>query len=135
MGRNLLDVFDGPLLGKQHLIVDRDTKYCAEFRQMLAREGVQVIRLPPRSPNSNAHAERCVRSVKEECLSKMIPIGQRMLRRALHEYVAHYHLERNHQGLGNELITPRLASERRDGPITRRPRLGGILNYYERLAA
>ena len=94
-----------------------------------------MIRLPPRSPNLNAYAERYVRSVKEECLSKMIPIGQGMLRRALHEYVAHYHLERNHQGLGNELITPRSGLQRRDGPITRRPRLGGILNYYERLAA
>jgi putative transposase len=134
MGRNLLDVFDGPLVDKYYLIVDRDTKYCAEFRQMLAREGVQVIRLPPHSPNLNAHAERWIRSVREECLSKVIPIGQGMLRRALHEYVAHYHLERNHQGLGNELITRCVASERRDGPITRRPRLGGILNYYERLA-
>lgn len=135
MTRNLLDVFDGPLLGKQYLIVDRDTKYCAEFRQALAREGIQVIRLPPRSPNLNAFAERYVRSVKEECLSKLIPIGQGMLRRALQAYVAHYHLERNHQGLGNELITPRFGSRRRDGPISRRPRLGGILNYYERLAA
>jgi putative transposase len=135
MTRNLLDVFDGPLLGKQYLIVDRDTKYCAEFRQALAREGIQVIRLPPRSLNLNAFAERYVRSVKEECLSKLIPIGQGMLRRALQAYVAHYHLERNHQGLGNELITPRSGSQRRDGPITRRPRLGGVLNYYERLAA
>jgi putative transposase len=130
MGRNLLDVFDGPLMDKRYLIVDRDTKYCAAFRQMLAREGVQVIRLPPRSPNLNAYAERYVRSVREECLSKLIPIGQGMLRRALLEYVAHYHLERNHQGLGNELITPCVASERRAGPITRRPRLGGILNYW-----
>ena len=135
VGRNLLDMFDGALVDKRYLIVDRDTKYCIEFRQMLAREGVQVIRLPPRSPNLNAYAERYVRSVREECLSKMIPIGQGMLRRALHEYVTHYHLERNHQGLGNELITPPLASQRRDGPVTRRPRLGGILNYYERLAA
>jgi transposase InsO family protein len=135
MGRNLLDVFDGPLVDKRYLIVDRDTKYCAEFRQMLAQDGVQVIRLPPRSPNLNAFAERYVRSVKEECLSKMIAIGQGMLRRALHEYVTHYHLERDHQGLGNELITPRSGWQRREGPITRRPRLGGVLNYYERLAA
>jgi len=135
MGRNLLDVCDGPLLGKQYLIVDRDTKYCAEFRQMLAREGIQVIRLPPRSPNLNAFAERYVRSVKEECLSKLIPIGRGMLRRALQAYVAHYHLERNHQGLGNALLTLRSASGHQNGPITRRPRLGGILNYYERCAA
>jgi putative transposase len=93
MGRNLQDVFDGALAGQGYLIIDRDTKYCAEFRQMLAREGIQVIRLPPRSPNLNAYAERYVRSAKEECLSKMIPIRQGMLRSALHEYVAHYHLE------------------------------------------
>jgi transposase InsO family protein len=135
MGRNLLDAFDGPLLGKQYLILDRDTKYCAEFRQALAREGIQVIRLPPRSPNLNAFAERYVRSVKEECLSKLIPIGQGMLRRALRAYDAHYHLERNHQGLGNALITPRPVAAHQNGPISRRPRLGGILNYYERRAA
>jgi transposase InsO family protein len=132
MGRNLLDVFDGPLLGKQYLIVDRDTKYCAEFRQVLAREGIQVIRRPPRSPNLNAYAERWVRSVREECLSKLIPIGPGMLRRALLEYVAHFLLERNHQGLGNALIMSKPVVERRDRPIARRSRLGGILNYYGR---
>jgi len=135
MGRNLLDVFDGPLVDKRYLIVDRDTKYCAEFRQLLARGGIQVIRLPPRSPDLNAYAERWVRSVREECLSKLIPIEQGMLRRALREYVAHFLLERNHQGLGNALIAPCPVAARQDRPITRRSRLGGILNYYERLAA
>jgi putative transposase len=129
--RNLLDVFDGPLMDKRYLIVDRDTKYCAEFRQMLAREGIQVIRLPPRSPNLNAYAERWIRSVRDECLSKVIPIGQGMLRRALQAYDAHYHLERNHQGLGNVLITP-CVSALQNGPVTRRRRLGGVLNYYAR---
>jgi putative transposase len=135
VSRNLLDVVDGPLVDKQYLILDRDTKYCAEFRRAFARQGLQVIRLPPPSPNLNAFAERYVRSVKEECLSKLIPIGQGMLRRALQAYVAHYHLERNHQGLGNALITPRPAKGHQNGPISRRPRLGGILNYYERCAA
>jgi putative transposase len=101
---------------------------------MLAREGIQVIRLPPRSPNLNAYAERFVRSVREECLSKLIPIGQAMLRRALREYLQKFLLERNHQGLANALITPRPVAELQDRPITRRPRLGGILNYYGRLA-
>ena len=135
VSRNLLDVVDGPLIEKQYLILDRETKHCAEFRQAVARGGIQVIRLPPRSPNLNAFAERYVRSVKEECLSKLIPIGQGMLRRALQAYVAHYHHERNHQGLGNALITPRRAEGHQNGPISRRPRLDGILNYYERLAA
>jgi transposase InsO family protein len=135
MGRNLLDVVDGPLLDKRYLIVDRDTKYSAEFRQMLAREGIQVIRLPPRSPNLNAYAERWVRSVRDECLSKLIPIGQGMLRHALRQYGAHFHHERSHQGLGNVLILPRPSSDYRAGPVIRRPRLGGLLNYYERAAA
>ncbi len=135
MGRNLLDVFDGPLRGKQYLILDRDAKYCIAFRQMFEREGIRVIRLPPRSPNLNAFAERYVRSVKEECLSKLIPIGQGMLRRALREYVGHFHQERNHQGLGNVLIVPAASAKQRRGPVIRRARLGGLLNYYERAAA
>jgi transposase InsO family protein len=122
-------------VGKGYRIVDRDTKYCAKFRQMFARDGIRVIRPPPRSTNLNAHAERFVRSLKEECLLKLIPIGRGMLRCALHEYVAHHHLERDHQGLGNERLTPRLASERRHGRISQRLRLGGNLNDYERLAA
>jgi transposase InsO family protein len=96
IARNLLDSETGALRGKRHLIVDRDTKYSTEFRTFLAREGVQVIRLPPRSPNLNAYAERIIRSVRDECLSKLIPIGAPMLRRALREYLSRYHLERNH---------------------------------------
>ena len=80
MSRNLLDPEFGFLRDKKHLIVDRDTKYSAEFRSALEREGIGVIRLPPRSPNMNAYAERFVRSIKDECLSKLIPIGPRMLR-------------------------------------------------------
>ena len=107
MARNLTDVETGMLRGTRHLIVDRDTKYSAAFRTLLARDGVHMIRLPPRSQNLNALAEKFVRSVTGECLSKLIPIGVLMLRRAVHEYVEHYHRERNHQGLGNQLIVPR----------------------------
>ena len=94
-----------------------------------------MIRLPPRSPNLNAYVERWVRSVRDECLSKVIPIGRGMLHRVLREYVVHHHLERNHQGLGNALITPCSAIGSRDPTISRRSRLGSILNYYERIAA
>ena len=135
VGRNLLDVVDGPLVGKKYLLLDRDTKYCVAFRQMLAREGIRVIRLPPRSPNLNAYAERWVRSMRDECLSKVIPIGQGMLHRALREYVAHHHLERNHQGLANRLITPCPVVNGHGRSVIRRSRLGGVLNYYERPAA
>jgi hypothetical protein len=100
-----------------------------------AGEGVEVTRLPPRSPNLNAYAERFVRSIKEECVSKLIPIGTAMLHRSLREYVDHYHLERNHQGLDNQLLVPRLTPRSKTSHIDRRSRLGGMLNFYERVAA
>jgi putative transposase len=78
------------------------------------------------------HAERFVRSIKEECLDRIIPLGERHFRKAVQEYVAHYHLERNHQGIGNALITDVPATTA--GGIRRRPRLGGLLNYFERAA-
>jgi transposase InsO family protein len=106
VARNLIDNGTAALVGKRHLMVDRDTKYSSAFRAFLAREGVEVISLPPRSPNLNAYAERFVKSIKSECVSKLIPIGAPMLRRALREYTDHYHLERNHQGLDNQLIIP-----------------------------
>lgn len=106
--------------GTRHLIVDPDTKYSSEFRTFLARMGVHVIRLPPRSPNLNAFAERFVRSVKSECLSKLIPIGLPMLRRAVHEYMEHYHRERNHRGIGNDLLVPRRLSPSQLARIDRR---------------
>jgi hypothetical protein len=135
MARQLTDGIDGILLDKRYIILDRDTKYCQAFRDFVKREGVEVIRLPPRSPNLNTHAERWVRGVRDECLSRLIPIGQGMLWRALREYGAHFHQERNHQGLGNVLIMPDASANRRRGPVIRRARLGGLLNYYERAAA
>jgi transposase InsO family protein len=133
--RDLLDVESGVLQGKRHLIVDRDTKYSASFRSFLAREGIEVIRLPPRSPNLNAFAERFVRSIKSECLARLIPVGAPMLRRALREYIDHYHLERNHQGLDNQLISPTPMRQPQSKRIESRVRLGGMLRFYERAAA
>lgn len=118
------------LPGTRHLIVDRDTKCSAAFRTFLTREGVHVIRLPPRSPNLNAFAERFVRSVKSECLSKLTPIGVPMLRRALCKFMDHYHRERNHQGLGNQLIVPQRLSSSKSERIGCRMRSGGMLNFY-----
>ena len=135
VARNLIDNGTGALVGKRHLIVDRDTKYSSAFRAFLAREVVEVIRLPPRSPNLNAYAERFVRSIKSECVSKLIPIGAPMLRRALREYTDHYHLERNHQGLDNQLIIPTPVRCSKVQRIDCRSRLGGMLRFYERAAA
>jgi transposase InsO family protein len=102
-------------------------------RRLLEDAGVRVVLIPARAPNANAFAERFVRSSKEECLDRMIPIGARHFRRAVTEFVEHYHRERNHQGLGNALIAgaPAIDTTRR---VRRHPRLGGLLNFYERAA-
>ena len=106
IGRNLTDAVDGILNGKRYLIHDRDPLFTTEFLDMLADVGVKSVKLPPRSPNLNAHAERFVRTIKESCLERMILFGEESLRKAIHNFVAHYHGERNHQGLGNRLIIP-----------------------------
>jgi len=102
---------------------------------VLATGGVKTIPLPPKSPNLNAFAERWVRSVRQECLTKVILFGEGPLSRVLAEYSRHYHTERNHQGLGNRLITPPAGYLVTAGPVQRRQRLGGMLNYYYRAAA
>ncbi len=135
MVRNLTDVSDGFLLDSEFLIMDRDTKYTKAFRANLKREGIEPVRCPVRAPNCNAFAERFVRSVKEECLDRMILFGEASLRRALREYVSHYHTERNHQGVGNRLLEPHAMSHSTNDPIKCRERLGGMLNFYCREAA
>jgi len=135
IGRNLTDPFDGFLEEKRYLILDRDTKYSAAFRDLLKHAGIDVVRLPPRSPNLNAYAERFVRSIKDECVNRMIFFGERSLRKATREFADHYHAERNHQGLDNQLIEPSGVAPRSRGEIQRRERLGGMLRFYYRLAA
>jgi hypothetical protein len=133
--RNLTDVDDGFLLGSEFLIMDRDTKYTKEFRAALKRDGVTPVRCPARAPNCNAFAERFVRSVKSECLDRTILFGEGSLRRALREYVTHYHAERNHQGVGNQLLEPLAMGAASNDPVHCRQRLGGLLNFYYREAA
>jgi transposase InsO family protein len=94
-----------------------------------------VVRLPPRSSDLNAFAERFVLSIKSECLDRIVPMGERHLRRAVAEFVAHYHRERNHQGLKNRLIETAPEPANTNGRIVRRERLGGLLNFYSRIAA
>ncbi len=135
IGRNLTDPIDGFLAEKELLILDRDSKYSAAFRDLLKGSGVEIVRLPPRSPNLNAYAERFVRSIKDECLNRMIFFGERSLRKATREFAAHYHPERNHQGLNNRLIDPDGQEELTCGEIDCAQRLGGMLRYYFRPAA
>jgi putative transposase len=85
------------------------------------------VKLPPGSPNLNAHAERFVRTVKESCLERMILFGEGSLRRAIHEFVEHYHRERNQQGLGNRLIMEDHCGLRSNRAIQCRQWLGGLL--------
>ena len=137
VARNVIMADSGFLWGQRHLVFDRDSKFCASCRQTIRSIGIKTIRLPPRSPNLNAHAERYVRSAKEECLSRLVLFGEAGLRRALREFVAHYHEERNHQGKGNVPLFPSAmpSSSRGDDAIECKERLGGMLKYYYREAA
>jgi putative transposase len=129
----LTDDEEGLLVGHRVLICDRDAKWSVSVRERLLGAGIRVVPTPYRAPNANAYAERFVRSIKEECLDRIIPIGERHFRRAVPEFIQHYHRERKHQGLSNKLIE---APGRSDpvGRIRRRSRLGGLLTYYERAA-
>jgi putative transposase len=136
VARNLTMEEWGVLKPGEYLIHDRDTKFCAAFKQILDDAGVKRLPLPAKSPNLNAIAERWIRSVKEEALSKLILFGERSLRHVLSEYGAHYHTERPHQGKGNVLLFPGdRARKRNEGTIVCRERLGGLLNFYDREAA
>ena len=136
VARNVTMEAWGFLAPGQYLIHDRDTKFCAAFQQLIDDAGVERVVLPPRSPNLNAYAERWVRSVKEECLSRMILFGEASLHHALTQYVEHFHHERNHQGKGNLRLFPVVSpGTTRQGPVQCRERLGGLLKYYEREAA
>jgi transposase InsO family protein len=133
--RNLTDCDAGFLNETRHLIHDRDPLFTEGVRRILKQSGVTTVKLPARSPNLNAYAERFVRSIKSECLAKIIPLGERHLRKAVKEYTEHYHLERNHQGLNNELIEKLTDSPSMDAAVGCRERLGGVLSYYYRTAA
>jgi putative transposase len=135
IGRNLTAADDGCLLGKRYLLMDRDSKFSEAFRATLSNAGVTPVRLPPRSPNLNAHLERFWRSLRQECLDRLIFFGEDMLRRAIHAYISHYHRERNHQGLENRLIEAGEEVGRKVGEVQCREHLGGTLRYYYRQAA
>jgi transposase InsO family protein len=106
IARNLMHAEQGILSGKRYLIHDRDPLFTAKFLKMIADAGVESVKLPPRSPNLNAYAERFVRSIKESCFERLIFFGEASLRTAIQNFVTHYHGERNHQGLANQLISP-----------------------------
>ena len=134
VARQLVDGVDGFALRKTHLILDHDTKYCEGFRQILESTGVKIVLCPPRVPQCNAFAERFVRSIKQECLSRFIFLSEPQLRTTLSTFVEYYRHRRNHQGIRNKLIEPP-ESLPEMGRIRCQKQLGGILNYYYREAA
>jgi putative transposase len=117
------------------LIHDRDTKFSAAFDTVFTAEDVTIIHTPVQAPNANAFAERWVRSVREECLDKILILGQGHLRRVLIAYLEYYNHARPHQGIDQQCPVPLVRSAARDGPIERRDILGGVLHDYYRRAA
>ena len=134
VARNLTAADQGFLVGKRYILMDRDTKFSEAFRRIVQETGVKPVRLPPRSPNLNSHLERFWRSLREECVDRMIFFGETTLRQAVNEFVTHFLCERNHQGLENQLIEPGREVGERSGEVQCRERLGGILRYYYRQA-
>jgi transposase InsO family protein len=132
--RQLVDAVDGFALGKTHLIIDRDTKYCDGFREILKSAGVKIVPCPPRVPECNAFAERFVHSIKQGCLSRLIFLGEQHLRTTIAIFADYYRTRRNHRGIENKLIEPP-NSLPKIGRIRCRKDLGGMLNYYYREAA
>ena len=130
IARNAVDEASGYLRQHRYVLHDRDTKFCASFKTILATGNVKCLALPHRSPNLNAFAERWIRSVREECLSKLILFGERSLKLTLTEFVDHYHGERNHQGKGNLLLFPQRGNA--VGNVECKERIGGLLKYYAR---
>ena len=126
VARNVTMDGDATLRNCRYLLHDRDTKFTRSFRCIIASGRAKPLALPTRSPNLNAYAERWVRSVKDECLSKVILLGERSLQRALSNYVDHFHAERNHQGKGNILLFPRATDRHREGPVRCRERWVGF---------
>ena len=129
IARNVTGV-TGELTSARYLIHDRDSKYSAGFDCILEGAGIEPLKLPPRTPNLNAYAERWIGSVKSECLDHLILFGQRSLAYVLQQYLAPHHRERNHQGLDNLIPFPDSRLEQTTGPVTKTERLGGLLQFY-----
>jgi hypothetical protein len=140
IARNVTMADGGFLNRMKYLILDRDGKFALSFRALIESAGIVLLRLPPRSPNLNAFAERFVRSIKEECLDHLVLFGEASLERALDIYIEHYHHERPHQGKDNVILFPTTPADSdsnptRAGPVECKRRLGGLLKFYHRKAA
>ncbi len=134
--RNLTDAQEGFLKGKRVLIHDRDPLYTKRFQETLKAAGVRCLKLPKQSPNLNSFAESFVRTIKRECLDKMVLFGERNVRHVIEQYMEHYNQERPHKGLDyRRPVETDESPGPRDGPVLCRERLGGLLRSYYREAA
>jgi len=133
--RRQLDDFDGFLRNHKYLIHDRDPLFTKAMIEMLTSGGIKSVKLPPKSPNLNAYAERFVRSIKHECLDRVIPIGEKHLWRAVDAYVQHYNHDRPHQGMGNVVLDPSFEPTEPVGKVICDEQLGGLIRSYRRAAA
>ena len=131
IAKNLTDPFSGFLRKKKYLIHDCDSLFTEAFIQMLRSGGVESVKSMPLAPNFSPFVERFIRSIKSECLDRMIIFGEAHLRYCIEQYIAHYHTERAHQGLDNTIIEP---PPEGTGKIIRQERLGGLLKFYRRAA-
>ena len=130
--RELTNFDDGFLIGKRHLIMDCATKFSDSFRTLLTNEGVNPVRLPPRAPNMNPYLERLWGSLKSECLHRMILFGEKATRKAVNQYLEHYHTARCHQGLEHNVIVPADRPPGVNAPLETMERHGGLPRPYRR---
>jgi putative transposase len=121
-------------LPMRFLIHDRDAKFTSSFNAVFASEGIEIIRTPYRAPRANAFAERWIRSAREECLDRLLILGEAHLRRVVRDYVDYYNRARPHQGIEQRCPIP-IDNARKDGAVKQRAVLGGIINDYHREAA
>jgi len=138
MARNLTDPVDGFLRSAMYLIHDRDPLFTKAFEAILRERGVKSVKIPAQSPNCNSYAERFVKMLKCECLNHLVFFGERHLRYVVNEFMAHYHAEHLHQGLGGQLLKKEAGTANDNAAgnkVVCRSRLGGILNFYLREAA
>jgi putative transposase len=134
LARNMTDPFDGFFLGKTRIILDNDKLFTPEFKGTITSFGLKFIKIPRKSPNLNAYAERFVRSVRQDCLNNLVLFNYHGLRHALKQYSVYYNRERNHQGIDSKIIRPYTDEGAFNSPIEMKSRLGGMLKYYYRTA-
>ncbi|MFU8854947.1 integrase core domain-containing protein [Micromonospora sp. SL1-18] len=137
--RNLLLDLGDRVARFRFLIRDRDSKYIAAFDQVFIAEGIEILRTPPRAPRANAYAERWVRTVRRECLDRMLIYNRRHLLAALDEYVAHYNEHRPHQARHQQPpdatdIPSRPVADLPAARVRRRKILNGLINEYSQVA-